>query len=237
MDSLLAYFQKSPTYLSDVVEWDIPNWSRALPFWLNHSRLNFSSTLALEIGSRHGGISLWAALQGMQVVCSDLSGPSPLAIKKHYQYQVTDQVHYLALDATQIPFGNSIDLVIFKSVLGGIGRNNQIERQKRTINEIYRSVRSGGEVWFAENLTASPMHRFFRKKYVNWGEEWRYITPDEMVNFFSDYSSLEFQTIGFLGNFGRTSSQRDFLGKLDHLFFDKLIPTKYRYIMVGVAQK
>lgn len=237
MDSPLASFQKSASYLSDVIEWDIPNWSRALTFWLNHSRLNFSSTLALEIGSRHGGISLWAAYQGMQVVYSDLTGPTPQAIRKHHQYQVTDQIQYLALDATQIPFDQSIDLVIFKSVLGGIGRNNQIGKQEKAINEIYRSLKPRGEVWFAENLTASPLHRFFRKKYVNWGEEWRYITPNEMVNFFSDFSSLEFLTIGFLGNFGRTSSQRAFLGKLDHLFFDKMIPTKYRYIMVGVAQK
>lgn len=237
MDSPLASFQKSASYLTDVIEWDIPNWSRALTFWLNHTRLSISSTLALEIGSRHGGISLWAAYQGMQVVCSDLACPTPQAIKKHQQYQVTEQIQYLALDATQIPFDKSIELVIFKSVLGGIGRNNQIEKQEKAINEIYRSLKPGGEVWFAENLTASPLHRFFRRNYVNWGEEWRYINPDEMVTFFGDYSSLEFQTIGFLGAFGRTSSQRDFLGNLDRLFFDKMIPKKYRYIMVGVAQK
>jgi SAM-dependent methyltransferase len=237
MDTPTAYFYESPTFLNDVIEWDVPNWSRALPFWLNQTKLNLSSTFALEIGSRHGGISLWAALQGMQIVCSDLNGPTFMAINKHHQYGVENLVQYLALDGTHIPFDNCLDLVIFKSVLGGIGRDNHKERQEKAIYEIYRSMRPGGEVWFAENLTASVFHRYFRKKYVNWGEEWRYVTPDEMANFFRHFSSIKFQTIGFLGNLGRTPAQRAFLGKLDTYYFDRLVPAKHRYIMIGVAQK
>ena len=67
---------KSEYCLEDIIEWDINNWSSAIEYWHMHRHSEWSSMKAIEIGSRHGGLSLWAALNGMDVLCTDLKGPS-----------------------------------------------------------------------------------------------------------------------------------------------------------------
>jgi hypothetical protein len=51
---------KTTAPLEDIIGWDIPNWSVALDYWRSHTKLDLPSSRALEIGSRFGGISLWA---------------------------------------------------------------------------------------------------------------------------------------------------------------------------------
>ncbi len=93
--------------LNDIIEWDIPNWSVALDYWRKHTLCNLSSMRALEIGGRHGGLSLWLALNGMEVLCTDVESPSNQAIEKHAKYKVSDKIQYAALDALYIPYSVS----------------------------------------------------------------------------------------------------------------------------------
>lgn len=223
--------------LADIIEWDIANWSVALDYWPKHTLRNSPPVNALEIGSRHGGISLWAALNGMQVVCTDLEGPSNSAVEKHKRYNVPDRITYRALDALSIPYWEEFDVVLFKSVLGGVGRLNHRDSQAKAIGEIHKSLRNGGELWFAENLMASPLHRFARKRYVKWGSTWRYVTIGEMKEYLSAFSHFEYTTVGFLGAFGRTPLQRRVLGRIDRVIADRLVPESWRYIIIGVASK
>lgn len=223
--------------LDDIIEWDITNWSVALEYWRKYTLQNSSSINALEIGSRHGGLSLWAALSGMEVLCTDLEGPSSEAIEKHKKYKVADRIKYKALDALSIPYSEQFDVVLFKSVLGGIGRLNNTDNQAKAINEIHKSLRKGGELWFAENLVASPFHRFARKRYVEWGNTWRYVTTQEMREYLSIFSEVKYITLGFLGAFGRTSFQRSLLGKIDRTIADNLVPESWHYIIIGIARK
>lgn len=226
--------------LSDIIEWDIPNWALSLEYWPEHSQLQTTSCHALEIGCSNGGISLWAALQGMHVVCSDLNGPSKIAINKHQKHQVSEQIRYEAINALDIPYKQTFDLVLFKSVLGGIGGINGRDNpdyQKKVFAEIHKSLKQGGEVWFAENLMASPLHQFCRRNYIRWAKEWRYLTIEEMHNYLSIFSEVHYMTLGFLATFGRTPWQRTLLGKLDRLIVDQLVPQSWHYIMIGVARK
>jgi len=138
----------------DIVEWDVPNWSVALDYWQEHTACDLPSIHALEIGSRRGGLSLWLALCGAHVLCTDIDGPSEIAAEKHFEYGVSRQVEYADLDALDIPYAEAFDVVLFKSVLGGIGRGNRKDRQCRAVAEMYRALKPGGELWFAENLVA-----------------------------------------------------------------------------------
>lgn len=222
---------------ADIVEWDVVNWSVALDYWPRHTRQDLPSAHALEIGSRHGGLSLWAALNGMQVVCTDLDGPSNLAVEKHKRYGVSDRITCRALNALSIPYRDQFDVVMFKSVLGGIGRDHDAERQARAIVEIHKSLKKGGELWFAENMVASPLHHFARRRYVKWGHTWRYVAIREMMEYLSVFSRVEYTAVGFLGAFGRSPFQRQVLGKIDRIIADRLVPASWRYIMIGIAAK
>jgi SAM-dependent methyltransferase len=223
--------------LVDTIQWDVRNWSIAIRFWETHTSVDLSNSLALEIGSHHGGLSLWMAQHGAHVVCSDLNGTTHNAGELHTKHRVTELISYESIDATNIPYKDRFDIVFFKSVLGGIGLNDSKERQSRAVNEMHRALKKGGELFFAENLVASPFHRIFRRRFVKWGTEWRYVTIDEMNEFLAPFSKVKYRTIGFLGALGRTERQRAVLSWFDKHLISLLVPKSWRYIIAGVATK
>src|SRR5687767_12165592 len=106
------------TNTSEFIEWDVRNWSSALDFWRLHTSKNIATCSALELGSRHGGLSLWLALQGARVIASDIDGPSPAAAQLHKGRKVSHLITYESIDATSIPYTEKFDIVLFKSMLG-----------------------------------------------------------------------------------------------------------------------
>ncbi|MCU1267780.1 MAG: hypothetical protein JWM21_4098 [Acidobacteria bacterium] len=221
----------------DYIQWDVRNWSLALEYWRQQSGQDFAGCKALEVGSQNGGLSLWLALQGASVICSDLEGPTNAAIRKHQEHGVSDLVTYESVDATSIPYTNYFDVVLFKSVLGGVGVNDHKERQQKAVSEMHKALKTGGELLFAENLTGSTAHQFFRRRFVKWGRDWRYLSLRELDEFLSPFSKVTYRTIGFLGAFGRTERQREVLSWFDKYLIDPVVPTNWRYIVAGVATK
>tara|TARA_B100001540_G_C15640327_1_gene566266 strand:- start:90 stop:794 length:705 start_codon:yes stop_codon:yes gene_type:complete len=221
----------------DIIEWDIYNWSRAISFWESFELEISSEKKVLELGSRNGGLSLYYALKGAEVICSDVNGPSKKAEQKHIKHNVLSNVKYEKIDALNINYSSFFDVIIFKSVLGGIGRNDNINNQKKAIDQIYKALKKGGKLLFVENLSASQLHKIIRNKFITWSKAWRYISEEEMIVFLNQFSTFQLKTFGFLGTFGRTEAQKTILGILDKYFFEKILPTRMNYIITGVAIK
>lgn len=222
--------------VADFIEWDLSNWSPALDFWLQSTSLDLSNSLALELGAGLGGLSLWLALKGARVVCTDLHCVTAEARALHAKYNVQHLITYQAIDATSIPYAEQFDLVLFKSVLGDIGRGRRRELQDKAVQEIYNALKPGGELWFAENLTGSALHRFSRK-FIRRGSLWRYVSLDEVKQFLSPFRRFSYRTTGFLAVFGRGGLPRHLLGALDHLLFNRVVPERGRYVVIGAAKK
>lgn len=220
----------------DILQWDVKSWSKALDYWEQNSDWT-SVHHALELGGQKGGLSLWLALKGIEVVCSDLEHVEVNARPLHEKYGVTSKIQYQNIDATQIPYENHFDVIVFKSIIGGIGRNDNKAIQQQVFDQIHKALKPGGKLLFAENLIASPLHRTLRKKFVNWGGSWRYITVNEMDEFLRNFSTFERKTTGFLGTFGRSESQRKLLSTVDNWIFNHLCPNNYHYIVYGIAEK
>lgn len=121
---------KQDEVLRDIVEWDMANWSRALKFWETKTSQDLSTVDALEVGSRNGGLSLWIARHGGRCLCTDLHGPQPAAAEMHRRYGLSDHVTYGALDVTAMTYSGCFDVVLFKSVLGGLAGVNIAFRRK-----------------------------------------------------------------------------------------------------------
>ena len=220
--------------IEDIIEWDVGNWSRALKLWEMEGGTDLKGCLALEIGGRNGGLSLWLALRGARTICSDLNGPSPRAVLLHRRYGVADLVEYRAIDVLDIPYGEgTFDVVAFKSVVGDLGEK---EKQRKAFGEIYRVLKPGGRLFFAENLRGSPIHMFLRSRFVSWGRSWRYLSLDDLEEFLSIFSRRRCETHGFLAALGRDERQRRFLSLLDSLI-SPIVPPSWRYIAFGVAVK
>jgi ubiquinone/menaquinone biosynthesis C-methylase UbiE len=105
----------------------------------------------------------------------------------------------------------------------------------KSLKEIHRVVKDGGAFLFAENSTASFLHRLMRKLFVKWAK-WRYVSDKEFASWKMNYSSTVSQKRGFIALLGRTEGQRKFLGHLDS-FFSKVVPKSWRYIYFGVFIK
>ena len=152
------------------IVWDVRNWSRALSFW----EPNLAGSMprsALAIGERGGGLSLWLAMRGIHVVCTDLGVSLEPAMALHRRYGVSDLVTYADLDVTSMSYPDgSFDIIVFKSVLGALATK---ERQVRAMREIHRVLRPGGTLLFAENLVGSRLHTWLRSRFVPW-DSWRY---------------------------------------------------------------
>ena len=222
--------------LLNYLEWDVRNWSRALDFWLEKSSQRLSDCKVLEIGSNRGGLSLWLASQGAQVVHSDYNELKEEAVQRHKAGGVTHLIEYQTIDARDIPYTDHFDIVVFKSVLGAVGDGDK-EAQAKAISEMHKALKKGGELFFAENAVASPLHMFLRRKMIKWGNWWRYVTIEEMKEFLTPFSHTEFRSIGFAGTFGRTDMQRDWLALCDKALFEHIVPDSWKYIIAGVARK
>lgn len=220
----------------DIVQWDVNTWKKAISYW--ESKLDWGKIEnGLELGGREGGLSLWMALKGKKVICSDLSDVQKNAEPLHKKYGVESHIEYRDIDAANIPYENHFDVILFKSILGGIGRNDNYVLQKKVLREIHKALKPGGKLLFAENLIASTLHQKLRKKYINWGDSWRYLSIPELNEMLKDFHHYEIKTTGVLGTFGRTEKQRSILAGFDQLFFNAVSPKSWKYVAYGIAEK
>ena len=222
--------------INDILKWDIKSWTTALNYW--ESNIEWTNVhKCLELGGREGGLSLWLALKGKQTLCSDLTDTEKTSGQLHRKYNLTSLIKYQNIDATNIPYENHFDIIVFKSILGGIGRNNNLEIQQRVIDQTFKALKKGGKLLFAENLIASPLHRELRKRFVNWGDSWRYVSLNEMKTFLKVFSSVDIKATGILATLGRNENQRNILSSVDKLLLNKISPDSWKYISFGIAEK
>ena len=227
---------KSPT-AADYLHWDVQSWLPALRYWeqaVDWSRVHS----AVEIGGERGGLSLWMAQKGVpNVWCTNLQNTEALAKPHLEKWPAAQNIQFRDLDATQLPHEPVHDVVIFKSVLGGAGRGMTDDELKTLFHSFHNLLKSGGVLLFAENLSASRLHRFARKHFVSWGESWKYPSKNLFDSFLEDIDEYKLCTTGFLATFGRSESQRRFLAKLDQGGVQHVVPASWRYIAYGSVTK
>lgn len=223
--------------LSDIIEWDVINWGRAVCFWEKDIPDSLEGKKVLDVGGRGGGLSLFFALKGANVICSNVRPDGFEKAKMlHKKYGLSHKINYKIIDVTEMSFEEEFDIVTFKSVLGGVGYNNHYDRQEIMMRNIYKALKPGGKLYFAENLIASPLHQKLRKAFTAWGDSWRYISIKEAKNLTKDFTSFHYWTGGVLGTLGRKKILSYFLGILDYLF-DRFCGKNAKYIISAICQK
>jgi 2-polyprenyl-3-methyl-5-hydroxy-6-metoxy-1,4-benzoquinol methylase len=226
---------------ADILMWDVVNWSNALRYWTCTSAIPIANACALEIGaSDNGGLSLWLAEQGARIVCSDRYHYWIVQSRmRHASFPIASSIQYQVVDVTALPYRDVFDVVVLRSVLGGIGGPDDLTQQAQALREIHAALKPGGEFWFAENLSGSALHRVCRWLFQPSRHHWRYFTLSELPVLLHSFASYQYELVGWLGAFGRTERQRRVLGYLDEFLCQRLhlIPAAWHYIVVGIARK
>ncbi len=219
--------------LTDIIQWDVKNWGKAIPFWQPYLK-NLENGKAAAFGEREGGLSLWLALNGCYVECSDYNSLDETPLELHVKHSVSKSINYSKQDITSTLFpDNYFDVVMFKSVIGTL---NNKERQQKALDEMHRILKPGGYLLFAENLEATRLHQYARNKFTNWGHRWRYLKWNEMNAMLSKFSKNKKKSTGFFATFGRSEGQRKFLSRIDWLI-NPVIPKSWKYVLISACKK
>lgn len=221
--------------LKDILKWDVESWECALSLW--EKNVNFTKdTKCLALGEWDGGLSLWLALKGCDVTCSDYELSEKRASELHDKYNIRSIVKYQDINAFDIPHENAFDVIIFKSILGTIGKYGW-DKQNEVFRQVHKALKPGGKLLWAENMKGSPMHKIARKYLTTWGNLWRYPDMRDLDEFLKIYSKSEVHFNGFLAVFAKKGLLRDIFLKVDKSFFSYIIPANWKYIAYGIAEK
>ena len=141
--------------LHDILGWDILNWSELIRHWQPVLQQLPKNSKVLAIGERTGGMSLWLALLGFHVTCSDILDISAEAGALHKKYGVQDRITYLQLDVVnEENYTGEFDIIIAKSVIGGLkaqrgkSRSRSFEVHRKAVDNIHRMLSQGGHFFF-----------------------------------------------------------------------------------------
>ena len=194
--------------LDEIFEWDVDNWSKCLPYWEAWlTRLDRNTAQILALGERAGGLSLYFALQGFHVLCTDYHLPSNRVRLFHARWGVQERIAYAAVDAFHIPYPeHTFDVVVCKSVIGGLLLERKrpesltLPNQRLAVEEIRRVLKPGGIFLGAENLAGSAIHRGLRWMKYGAACGWRHLRTTEIQWLFTSYAVVQQQQWGLVGS-------------------------------------
>jgi SAM-dependent methyltransferase len=228
--------------ITDIIEWDVYNWSKALEVWQPIIDQLPKDAKILAVGERKGGLSLWLALQGFNVVCTDRAAIASTAQSLHHSYNVQNKITYHEVDIVndKLP-AEAYDLVIMKSVLGGLkeayqdARTRTSQARQHAIDNIYTCLKPGGYLLSADNMQGSSLHQYLRNR-KNKDKNWYYFSPSEVQDLFKPFSPIQTVFFGIIPTHFKNPTLNKFIYFINQNLLQGL-PERAKYIGITTARK
>ncbi len=223
--------------LKDIIGWDTETWRKFLSF-LENTGIDFRDKHVLEVGAGNGGLSLYFVMKGADVVCTDLVWRDGIT-ENHKRNDVADRITYRQVGINDLSryYENTFDIIVCKAVLGGIGIAGNGDLPEG-IHEVYQCLKPGGYFIFCDSMHASLIHTAARKRF---GSHWHYFRREEIMALCHEFTLVREHYYGYLAPFTRILKDhyriRNFFGKLDSVFFEKILPDSKKYMGCFVFRK
>jgi len=179
----------------NIFRWDTSNWSNTLQLWNKSINESFDDLKVLELGAGDGSLSIWSCNLGGDVICSDLSFTDEKINTIKAQINNNQKIVFENINILDIPYTDYFDVILFKSVLGGLRSHN---KQKLAFKQIHKALKNNGKLLFCENMNSTYFHQYFRSK-KPWGHYWRYPSFNEFIDLSKPFRIIDYETYGLIG--------------------------------------
>lgn len=195
---------------SDVFDHDAIPWTCALRQWHTTMRnLRLDRGKAIEIGSKGGGLSLFAAIHGCDVTCTGIELPDATTMALHKRYRIDASIEYAALDVCDWDERKTYDVILFKKVFKRMCENDRSQAASNMID----ALQNNGLIFFAESVSKEEFLKLFPP---------------------SQGHLLQWQSVGFFSRFTRLTYLRRFLVALDCTFISSCLPDRWKLGVAGI---
>lgn len=143
-------------------------------------------------------------------------------------------VEYKKVDLLNWQEEGKYNVIVLKSVFGAL--QNEISINS-AVDNIFRNLKKGGILLFAENSKGTFFHQKLRKKYTDWGNIWFYFDDELIKRLFDKFEVVEVRHNGVLTVLGNRIGLSTIFSKLDKYFFNKITPNRVKYMLFGYAKK
>jgi hypothetical protein len=196
--------------IEDCCGWNRKVWADAIEFGLSQFPERLDGKKVLEIGAgRHSALAPIFSLKGAEVWCSyyhlkreDVENGQLKIITEKYQLN-----YITTIEQSIFKVGDTYDLIVLKSVLGGVCRGNDYVKLRAIVDKLFsENLKENGAILTIDNGEVG----LFKPIRTLWGagrNEWTYFTKEDVMSSLYPYDVL---ITGFgLLNIG---SARFFLG-------------------------
>jgi hypothetical protein len=171
--------------IEDCCGWNKKTWADAIEFAISALPDDLRSKTILEIGaSDRSTVAPIFAARGARVYCSYYSKPPGLIENAHLKY-IRTKYHLTAMiptfEASIAEITGRFDVIIMKSVLGGIFRNDDYDAIGGMIHKLLRdNVSDDGFILTVDNGYIGPFHQLRRYRGTG-GKSWSYLARDRLA--------------------------------------------------------
>jgi hypothetical protein len=188
--------------IEDCCGWNRKIWADAIEFAIANSLLEMSGKKALEIGAgEHSALAPVFSALGAAVTCSYYGQPRERVADGRLKF-VMNKYRLENIELAEADINNVqgvYDIIVLKSVLGGVCRSNDYQKMKDVVDRLMRNLSEGGCILSIDNGFIGAFDRLRQVRGAG-KNNWTYIKAAEFASALAGHD-VSMRGFGLL-NFG-----------------------------------